>query len=35
MSLCRAIDGVVDAVSNLSYAVDDTTIPSLPNLSDS
>ncbi len=35
VSLCRAIDGVVDAVSNLSYALDDTPIPSLPNLAGS
>jgi CBS-domain-containing membrane protein len=33
--LARAIDGVVDVVSYLSYALDDTTLPSVPDLAGS
>jgi hypothetical protein len=33
--LARAIDGVVDVVSYLSYELDDTTLPSVPDLAGS
>jgi CBS domain-containing protein len=33
--LARAVDGVVDVVSYLSYALDDTTLPSVPDLAGS
>ncbi len=35
VSLCRAIDGVVDAASNLSYVLDDTPLPPVPDLASS
>jgi CBS domain-containing protein len=35
VSLCRAIDGVVDAASDLSYVLDDTPLPPVPDLASS
>lgn len=35
VSLCRAIDGVVDAASKLSYVLDDTPLPPVPDLASS
>jgi CBS domain-containing protein len=35
VSLCRAIDGVVDVASHLSYALDDIPVPPVPDLASS